>query len=248
MARTNANNSGPSPSGSTIASQIQVLDREIGRAFADFQQHSDQCRRCSHPVRAYEQGRDLCSTGRALSYSITRLLYARAGLSPQGRFQVQHRYDWEAVGELVRIIAHYNQGAYTDEICDTATAAAAAAAPIREDPATEPIYRGSRWEQDQQRRDNAALRDSPRNSHRHSLHNSPHQPHYHQQQPFGNPRVSVQDVNSGLAQADSPPQRWANGGYLDACPPQAESPSSNNSTRSVHFATSVEVRVFDNDR
>ena len=223
MARTGANSSGPSPSGSTIASQTQVLDREIGHSFSDFQQHADQCGRCRHPVRTYDNGKDLCRTGEALSYNITQLLYTRAKHSPNGRFTVQHRYDWEAVGELVRIITHFNQGAYSDEICDPA------AATVPEDAA---VDRGSRFRTDMQRRDNAA-RSSPHYSPRHPPH----------QQPFGDPRLSVQDVPSGLAQADS---RWADERYPNACPaPQAESPSSNNSTRSVHFDPRIRVRLFD---
>ena len=138
MASTGANSSGPSPSGSTIASQTQVFDREIGRSFSDFQQHADQCARCRHPLRTYENGKDLCRTGAALSYSITRLLYTRAKHSPNGRFTVQHRYDWEAIGELVRVITHFNQGAYSDEICDPAATAATA-------PEDAAVDRGSRY-------------------------------------------------------------------------------------------------------
>lgn len=204
MARPGASNSGPRSHNSTSAAeQVQVLDIELQRAFSDFHEHSKWCDGCRNPVRLYEQGVDLCTEGRSLCIIITKLLYARAKYSLDGKIRVQYRKGWEAVDGLVRIITHYNQGHYSNEICDPAYdyAAAAAAAASQEH-----VGLGSQYDADLQRQRDAARRNK---------------------QSYGNPHTSLQDVTTGLAQADSP--------------------HSNTSLRSVHFNDYIEVRHFRKD-
>ena len=140
MIRTDANNSGPWPRDPTIAS-LRLFDKEIERSFFEFHLHSKACSGyCRNPVQTYEQGCDLCPEGCGLSVNITKLLYTRARHSPHGRFKAQYRHDWGAVDGLVRIIAHFNQGFYSNEICyPPATAAAhTAPEPVNRDRGTRP--------------------------------------------------------------------------------------------------------------
>jgi hypothetical protein len=216
MARTFASTSSPSPQRTATASIIDQLDSQIHRSFREFHDHSKECRGCRNPILAYKEGRDLCHTGRGLTVNITKLLYKKAEHVPQGTFTVKYKQGWEAVDGLIKIICHYNQGYYSNEIVDVKR--------VPRD--TQPAAienRGSQYEEDLRRHEQAAARSAQQNG-------------------YGPPRRSPQRTNETLAVYGDPRTS-----FLDASTgrPQAGSSQSSSSPRSVHFDTHIRVREFE---
>ncbi|KAF8537327.1 hypothetical protein BDD12DRAFT_228808 [Trichophaea hybrida] len=173
------------------------LDSQIAQTFREFHIHSKDCRACRNPILAYQEGRDLCHDGRALSVNITKLLYKKAEHVPQGTFTVEYKSGWEAVDGLVRIICHYNQGYFTNQIVDVRRFPKVSQPPAIE-PAPAPIHRGSQWEEDLARRQRAG------NNRRanHAVH--------------GDPRTSLLDASSGRTQADISPASSSRSVHFDS--------------------------------
>ncbi|KAF8251211.1 hypothetical protein K440DRAFT_658993 [Wilcoxina mikolae CBS 423.85] len=191
----NAKTYGPRPTG-TITGVIEELDNQIKLCFRDFRNHSMECRACRNPVLAYQEGGDLCSTGRALSVNITKLLYKKAENVPQGKFTVEYKPGWEAVDGLVRIICHYNQGSFTNQIMDVKRFPKVLLPPAIEAPA--PIYRGRQYEE-------YLIRRRQQTAERNGLRRSPQRTNS-TLEVYGEPRTSYLDFSSGRTQADiSPP-------------------------------------------
>lgn len=186
MARTQANSTGPAPLTATNSILAQ-LENEINRSFRLFHDHSKICRGCRHPLESYRKQRDLCEDGRSLCINITKLLYKKAEHVPEGTFTVEFKQGWEAVDELIRIIAHYNQGLATNEIVDIK----------RLQPRhrmTEVDPRGSNFEADMNRRQQAG--DRYRRSPQHTATTLA---------VYGDPRTSFLDATTGRTQADISP-------------------------------------------
>ncbi|KAF8243076.1 hypothetical protein K440DRAFT_86867 [Wilcoxina mikolae CBS 423.85] len=199
MARNNAYNGPRATDGIT-----EQLDSQIARSFKDFHNHSKECRACRNPVFAYQEGRDLCSAGRALSVNITKLLYKKAEHVPQGTFTVEYKAGWEAVDGLVRIICHYNQGSFTNQIVDVKRFPKVSQ-PTAIEAAPAPIHRGSQYEEDVARRQRAG------NGHRRSLQRT-----NSTLAVYGDPRTSLLDASSGRTQADTSPASSTRSVHFDS--------------------------------
>ncbi|KAI5849805.1 hypothetical protein BZA05DRAFT_419618 [Tricharina praecox] len=223
MARTGVYNAGSSHK-TAVSSIVEQIDNDTYRQMKDFHNHSKECKPCRNPVIAYQQGRDLCTTGRTLCIAITKLLYKKA--EHVGVFTVDYKNGWEAVDGLIRIIVHYNQGYFSTEIVDIKKREAAPA-PV---PTIEAPPRGSQWEEDTRRREQAARSrhsSSPRTSNTGFSHysGSPRNSNTNVAHYGGNPRTSYLDTSTAQTQADVSPA---------------------SSHRSVHFDSHVHVREFTN--
>jgi hypothetical protein len=202
MARMTSNPSGGSAVPVPVISNaavIEQLDVQIYRAMKDFHYHSKDCKVCRNPVRVYQDNRDLCSTGRELSVTLSNALYKKAEYVPNGRFTVEYKQGWEAVDGLIRIICHFNQGFYDTQIVDLKRITPRPAAERRR-PALEEAPRGSQYEEDMRRRE-AAARGSRRT----------------QRGPiYGDPRTSYLDAPTGQSQAEISPASSSRSVHFDS--------------------------------
>jgi len=184
---------------------IEQLGVQIYRAMKDFHYHSKDCKLCRNPVRVYQDNRDLCSTGRDLSVTLSNALYKKAEYVPNGRFTVEYKHSWEAVDGLIRIICHFNQGCYDTQIFDLKRIHPRPAVEGRRRPAAlEEAPRGSQYEEDIRRREAAAY-------HRYSSRRSPQRGTV-----YGDPRTSYIDAPTGRSQAEISPASSSRSVHFDA--------------------------------
>jgi len=171
------------------AGDVEQIDTDLRRQMRDFHNHSKECRLCRNPVLAYQEARDLCPTGRTLCTAITKLLYKKA--EHVGTFTVDYKQGWEAVDGLIRIIVHYNQGYFSNEIVDIKKRQP----DVSQVPTIEAPPRGSQWEEDIRRYEHARTRNS----------SSPRTSNTSLNQYGGNPRTSYLDTTTARSQADVSP-------------------------------------------
>ena len=174
------------PTGPVHASSIsnaavsKQLDTQLTEYMKAFHKHSKTCSRCINPIHIYEAEEDLCQTGSDLCVKITTVLYRKAEFVEGGVFEISYRRGWEAVDGLIKIIAHYNQGHYSNTIQD-----------IKRFPAIVPVThrieqaRGSGFDEDIRR----------------SRRNSIHRADNNRLSVYGNPRTSFGNINTNKPQA-----------------------------------------------
>lgn len=199
MARTAAYNGG-SGHRTAVSSIVELINSDLQHQMREFHNHSKDCRTCRNPVLAYKNNLDLCHIGRNLCVTITKLLYKKA--EHVGAFTIEYKMGWEAVDGLIRIITHYNQGDFSNEIVDIKKRHTT----VSQVPTIEGVPHGSQWEEDIRRREQARLRNS----------SSPRTSNSNFNQYGGNPRTSYLDTINARDQADVSPASSSRSVHFDS--------------------------------